>query len=387
MPAARPRIRVGLLTEHADFYGGGQRSLRDLAAGLRGSGVEPLAILPGPGPLASALQKDEVEWAALPLPPVLRLGGVPAGCATLRLARLARTRGLDLLHSDSPRTALYAGFAALLARRPHLWHLRASRASSELSDRLLLRLSDAVVAVSGAAAGRSAALRASRKVRVVATGLPPIVCLDRAAARAALGLPSDLFVAGVIGRVEPDKGGQDAIAAFATLRAAAPGALLAFLGPVDRDGSWAHACRLRASSAGLSEGVLFLGERPEAASLLRAFDLILHPSRHEALPRSLIEALYAGVPIVAAAVGGVPEVIEPGRTGLLVAPHDAAGLGAAAAGLARDPALRRRLSEAGSRDARARFGLDRMVRDIVALYQELVAIRSRSSLEAWEVPR
>jgi len=80
-------------------------------------------------------------------------------------------------------------------------------------------------------------------------------------------------------------------------------------------------------------------------------------------------------------------VIEPGRTGLLVAPHDAAGLGAAAAGLARDPALRRRLSEAGSRDARARFGLDRMVRDIVALYQELVAIRSRSSLEAWEVPR
>ena len=377
-----PRARVGLLSEQAGFFGGGQLSLRDLAIGLLGGPFEPVAILPGPGPLAETLQAGGVPWVALPLP-AIRPASLPAALATAgRLARLARARGLDILHSDAPRAALYAGLAARRVRRRHVWHLRASRTASALADRLLLMLSDRVIAVSRAAAGRSRALRASRRVRVVPTGVPSIEFLDRAAARAALGLPADRFIAGVVGRLEPDKGSDDAIAALAELRGERPGALLALLGPEDPGSRWGEVCRRQAAAADLSGAVLFLGARPEAARLLPAFDILLHPSRHEALPRVLIEALFAGVPAVAAAVGGVPEAIESGVSGLLVPPRHPRALGRAAAELARDHALRRRLAAAGRERARTLFSLSTMLEGIHSVYAELSVHSGRRAAPA-----
>jgi len=229
-----------------------------------------------------------------------------------------------------------------------------------------------VVAVSSAAGRRSPALRGSRKLFVIPTGLAPFAPLDRSAARAALGLPAEGLVAGVIGRVEPDKGADDALSALVALRVAVPGASIAFLGPVDADEDWVVRLRLRAATLGLSESVRFLGPRAEAAPLLPAFDLILHPSRHEALPRVLIEALFAAVPIVATAVGGIPEVIVSGESGLLVPPGDPVALGRAAARLASDPALRARLTGAGLARARARFTIEAMRMAILSVYERLV---------------
>jgi glycosyltransferase involved in cell wall biosynthesis len=113
------------------------------------------------------------------------------------------------------------------------------------------------------------------------------------------------------------------------------------------------------------------GEHAGAASLLSAFDVLLHPSRHEALPRAVLEAMHAGVPVVAAAVGGVPEAIEDGRSGLLVPARDAARLGEAAARLARDPALASSLVAAARHRARTLFSLERMTASMIRLYDEL----------------
>ncbi len=380
MNGARPRMRVGLLSERADLFGGGQRSVRDLARTLYDSEVEPWVLLPGPGPLMRALEAERLPYALTPFPSWRAAGGT-AGLRALRgLAALMRRLGVDLVHSDAPRTALYGGLAARLTRRRHLWHLRASRPSSALADRFLLSLSDAVVAVSSAAGRRSPALRGSPKLFVIPTGLAPFAPLDRSAARAALGLPAEGLVAGVIGRVEPDKGADDALSALVALRAAVPGASIAFLGPVDADEDWVVRLRLRAATLGLSESVRFLGPRAEAAPLLPAFDLILHPSRHEALPRVLIEALFAAVPIVATAVGGIPEVIVSGESGLLVPPGDPVALGRAAARLASDPALRARLTGAGLARARARFTIEAMRMAILSVYERLVPRGFQDSL-------
>jgi len=372
---ALPERTIAFLSERSDLYGGGQRSLCDLAGGLRGRGLRPLAILPGPGPLAEALERQGTEWAALPLPAVLSLGGIGACVALHRLVRLVRRLGVDLLHSDSPRTALYAGLAGRLLRRPHVWHLRASRASSAGSDRLLVALCDRIVSVSRAAGERSSAVRRSPKTRVVHTGLPAIQFLPRAEARAALDLPPDAFICGVVGRVEEDKGRDDALAALFAVRRVSPAALLVFLGPVDSREHWAHTCSLRAAAAGAAGAVRLLGERPEAARLLRAFDLLLHPSRHEALPRVVIEALFAEVPVVAAEVGGVPEIIEPGRSGLLVPPGDPEALGRAAAAIAASPEIGRSLARAGLQRAREHFGIERMIAEITAVYDEILPER------------
>ncbi|MFQ5876160.1 MAG: glycosyltransferase family 4 protein [Acidobacteriota bacterium] len=369
---ARPRVRVGLLTLRADLYGGGQRSLRDLAAALVGGRVDPVVILPGPGPLADALVRSAVPLVPLALPPLRPASLLRSARALRRLAGEVRDRRLDLLHSQSPRAALYAGLASRWTGVRHVWHLRAAREARWITDRLLLGLCDAVISVSRAAALRSPALRASRRVRVLPTGIPPVEPLARDRARGLLGLPRGGFIAGIVGRVEPDKGGLDAVAALPAIRRAVPGAMLAFLGPEAVGTGWVRVCRERAAAAGVADAVLFLGERPEAASLLPAFDLILHPSLHEALPRVLIEAQFSGLPVVAAAVGGVPELIEPGRSGLLVPPGRPEALAAAVATLAGDPGLARRLAEEGARRARALFGVDRMARGVAELYLDLI---------------
>jgi glycosyltransferase involved in cell wall biosynthesis len=383
-PSAAPpdRRRILLLSERADLYGGGQQSLVDLATLLARGPFAPLVALPGPGPLAAALETAGVPVRVLPLPPVVAARGRRAAQAIWALATLARREGAGVLHSDSPRTALYAGLASRLAGRAHLWHVRASITSSALADRLLVGMCDRVVAVSRAAAARSAPLSRCARLEIVHTGLQPPVFLDRRRARETLGLPQDRVIAGVIGRVEPDKGGEDAIAALAAMRAVAPGAMLAFLGTAMSGAAWPATLRGRAAAAGLESDVLFLGHRPEAAGLLRGFDLVLHPSRHEALPRTLIEALYAGVPAAAYAVGGIPEIIEHGHTGLLATPRDVAGFAAAAAALTGDPARRAALGRAGRLQAAGRFSLEAMGRAMNRIYAGLAGLPPAPAVEA-----
>ncbi len=377
-----PRIRVGLLSGRSDFFGGGQRSLRELAMALRDGPIEPVVFLPGPGALSDALTDARLPWIPLNLPPLraLTLPRIPRALA--RLVRETRERQLNLLHSDGPRTALYAGIAARLTGRRHVWHLRAARPAPRLPDRLLLRLCDAVFAVSHAAARRSRPLQETGRAIVIPTGLPAIDFYDRAAARIELDLPQDRLVVGFVGRLERDKGIIEAIAAMRAIRRTAPGAILALLGPVDRNDPDA---REFLAAAGEDRGIRLIGPRPEAAPLLPAFDFLLHPSRHEALPRVLIESQHAGVPAVATDVGGTREVIEPGVTGLLVPSHDPSALGTSAAALAGDPDRRRRLADAGRVRAAERFSIDRMTAAIIAGYRDILAPRHDAASPLREV--
>jgi glycosyltransferase involved in cell wall biosynthesis len=381
----RERRVILFVSERADFFGGGQRSLFDLARALlhereRTPRCEPLVLLPGDGPLAAACAAAGIATTFLPLPPVAGGALFAAPRALAALARLAHRHDVDLFHSDSPRTALYAGTAAGLLDRPHLWHVRASRPSSEFADAALLALSDLVVAVSRAAARRSGALTRSARVRVVPTGLSPAACRSRSDARSILRLPEDAFVAGVVGRVEPDKGFEAAVAALPLLRQVRPDAQLVFVGPV-HDTPGPEGVRRLAECHGVAFAVHLAGARDDAATLLSAFDVMLHPSRHEALPRAVIEALHAGLPVIAAAVGGVPEAIEDGRSGLLVPANDAARLGEAAGRLARDPVLAASLAAAGRERARSLFSLEGMTAAIAALYAELLGDTTPGAIE------
>ena len=125
-------------------------------------------------------------------------------------------------------------------------------------------------------------------------------------------------------------------------------------------------------SRGLSSRVHFLGPRRDLGNLLAAMDVFVLPSLWEGLPLSMVLAMGAGVPVVATAVAGIPEVVDDGRTGLLVPPADPRALGAALTRLFADRAFAERMGH----DARAavlpRFGIDRYVDSIVGLYDRLL---------------
>ena len=134
------------------------------------------------------------------------------------------------------------------------------------------------------------------------------------------------------------------------------------------DGSLRAALEQQARQLGLAERVLFLGRRADVASLLPLLDLFVLCSVSEGLPLTILEAMAAGLPCLATAVGAVPEAIIEGQTGRLVPPRDAARLGAVMADMLGDPALCRRMGAEGQKRARALFDLQVMTRRYEDLY-------------------
>lgn len=172
---------------------------------------------------------------------------------------------------------------------------------------------------------------------------------------------------GCLGALYPLKGHRYLIEAMPAALQSAPGLRLVIVG----DGESLEALKAQARALGVERQVRFPGYfAGDAVDALAAFDVLAHPtSQTEGLPYSVLEAMGLGKPIVATTVGGVPEAIEDGVTGLLVPPASAPPLADALATLARAPALARRLGEAAKRRQRDLFSLEHATAETLALYE------------------
>jgi len=187
--------------------------------------------------------------------------------------------------------------------------------------------------------------------------------------REAFWLPTNAPVVGCVGALVDHKGHRYLVHAAADIVRAVPEARIVILGEGDlRD----ELSRL-IHELGLERHVLLPGFRPDVLSLLKAVDVFVMPSITEGLGTSILDAMACRKAVVASAVGGIPEVVEDGRTGLLVAPRDASALGTAIVRLLRDPSLAGRLAEAGRARVEQRFTADRMVQDTLDVYRRLRA--------------
>ena len=126
-----------------------------------------------------------------------------------------------------------------------------------------------------------------------------------------------------------------------------------------------------AVSLGLASKVHFLGSRRDVPDLLNAMDIFVLPSYSEGVSLALLEAMAAGLPVIATAVGGLPEVVEDGATGLLIPPRDAAALARALTRLLADPAWAKTLGDQARLHVREHFSLERLGLEINEIYAEL----------------
>jgi glycosyltransferase involved in cell wall biosynthesis len=172
--------------------------------------------------------------------------------------------------------------------------------------------------------------------------------------------------------LEPKYGVQDLIEALGLL------ADLPFEATLIGDGPLRESLEARVRELGLAERVHFLGRRPhsEIPDLLRGFDVLAMPSREEAWGVAAAEASATAIPVVATNVGGIPEIVVGGQTGLLVPPEDPLALADAIRRLAGDRDLRHRLGEAGRARIESMFGWQRCVDLMVGVYRDAAAGRS-----------
>ena len=259
-------------------------------------------------------------------------------------------RPRDLPHVVHVRE-IYAGAArGMAARAWPLWRRRLMQA-------------DARICVSRAVAAQFD----PAGTHVVHDGLPlsRIVPAMRARSRTAP------FTVAVLGRIADWKGQDVLIRALAEPLLAEVGAQAVIAGDA-YPGEAAPDIRALAKALGVEDRVQFAGFTPNPEQILASVDAVAVPStRPDPLPNSAIEAQAAGLPVVATNHGGLPEIVDDGTTGILVAPGDAVGLARALRALADDPAKRERMGEAAAQNARQRFTADRMLDEIEQVYATL----------------
>lgn len=212
-------------------------------------------------------------------------------------------------------------------------------------------------------------------VRVIYNGVDtnayrPAAGGERASTRRTLRLSESDVVLVAVGSLKPIKGIDVLLRAIAPVMRSQARAKLVIVG----DGPDRAALELLARELGVIDGVRFVGLRADVDELLRAADALVLSSRSEALPTVLLEGMATGLPVVATNVGGVPEIVEANRSGLLVPAEDVAALGAALARVVTDEALRRTLGARGREVVESRFRIGTMVENRMAYFEELLSL-------------
>lgn len=368
-------IPILYLHEHAEISGG-ETSLLVLWEHLDRQRFRPVLLTPTAGPLMERAGQLGVPGYVAQIPRFRELLAPSAWRKLAVIERMAREIGPHILHGNNPHTNLAA---ALVGRRLGcrvVWHERTLVEPHEWDvDRWLRFLPDRIVCNSAAVAKRFGT--SGGRIRVIYNG----AALQRfrpdsggMAVRQEFGLAPDEVAIGIVGHFAEWKRHELVLEAVAHLGLAAAHARLLIVGgevfPENR-GREAR-LRTRVSQMGLERRVIFAGRRQDMPAVMDALDVLVSASEVEACSRAIIEAMAAGTPVAGADAGGTPELILPGKTGLLFPAGDAHGLARALCTLIQEPSLRHAMGRAARERAETHFNITDRVKDIEALYESIL---------------
>lgn len=296
--------------------------------------------------------------------------------AVRELAAYLRREEIDLLHAHMYRAEVIGARAALAAGTPvvmatvHSSRVRSPfdvatlAALAPVMDRLIVPSASIAAKVRAEGRGGASFSIVPNGVDLARFDLPVASC----SLRGEFGIPGGAPLLGVVARLEPEKGHRYLVAAMPAILRGAPETWLVIVGEGSLDGELR--AQARALPAPARDRIVFTGRREDVAAITGEIDVAVLPSLREAQGISILEAMARRRPVVASAVGGIPEVLTDGLDGLLVPPADPSALAEACIRLACSPGLRAQLGAAGRATVEARFSLDAMVRRIEAIYDE-----------------
>lgn len=351
--------------------GGLEHLVVQLARQLQENGVKSeVACLDKKGKLGQLAAQSGIE--------VFELGkknGLDFGLAW-ELSRLIRTRKTDLVHTHNFGPLIYGSVAARLAGKRCI-NTRHGRTDKQVPA-WIWRLNSFVVCVSQDT--KNHLLEYNRipaeKMRVIYNGILPegfrrkLNTEEKQSLKRKLCLREDSFVIGTTGRLAKEKDQATLLKASSQIAQRATNVELVLAG----DGPLRPELEKLAQELGLGDHVKFLGYRNDIAQLLNIFDVYALSSIREGLSLSILEAMAAGLPVVATEVGGNPEVVIEGKTGYLVPCASAEKLGSAIMKLYNDRPLAQAMGEAGRKAIHEKFDLDHMASQYERLYKEALKI-------------
>lgn len=388
-------MRILLVTDSLAI-GGAERHVVDLAMALRRHEHDVAVACSAGGVFARDLERDGIP---------LRVLGESAVKRTLSITYARRLRGMvrhgqfDLVHAHCYASSSAAAMATLgtsiplvltehsegiwkgrIARRVSGWTYRQAQYVTVVSTPIRQVLIDDY-------------FLPPDRVRVIANGVAPVTPAPPCTGPAPGWKEGPLV--GVVARLQPEKGVCIFLDSVERVTRNCPDARYVVVG----DGPLRPALEHLAGRLGVADRVRFLGFRERARAMLPALDILAVPSLTEGAPLVVLEAMAAGVPIVATAVGGIPEQIRHGREGLLVAPGDPHALSEAILTLIHDPERAHRLAEAGRRRALVDFSYHRMLGEVEDVYRRAIGVSALGTVEkntpadgihatpVWEQPR
>jgi glycosyltransferase involved in cell wall biosynthesis len=371
--------------------GGTEKHVRDLVSRLDRSRFAPLVIATSEGGVL------EAEFARMDVP-VHVIGykeasrRIPGGAARLPAAWsavgttagiLRRTRAA-LVHACLPAANVFGAIAGTLARTPRiivgkraLCRYKQGRPTLSLLEDLANLLANAVLVNSRAVAEevRRHERFLGRKIRLVYNGVdgadtPPEPSAPLSQLCPEFSPPPGAAAVLCVANLFRYKGHADLVEAARIVAGAHPDVRFLLVG---RDAGEEEALRARIAALGLARHVHLAGPRDDVPALMAAADLLVHPSHEEGFSNVILETMAAGKAVVATAVGGIPEAVVDGETGILVPPRDPERLAGAVLSLLRDPERARAMGSAGRRRVLAHFPLKGMVREIEEMYEDLLS--------------
>jgi glycosyltransferase involved in cell wall biosynthesis len=353
--------------------GGLERIVLDLVREGRSLGQRVAVIcLERPGSLASDVEAAGAKVVCVHKRPGLRIGVIG------QLNKVLNELRPEIVHSHQIGALIYAGPAARRVGIPGVVHTQHGRLYAlRLRNRLMWRLAGSYATrffcVSKDIAARILAFHVvpRHKLCVIPNGIEAQRFRERTDSevlRQALGIPQGAPIIGTVGRLTEIKHQDLLIRAFSRVRKESPDAHLLLVG----DGPLMVELRDLTASLGLSKYTHFVGYQTQPERYLHLMDTFILPSRSEGMPLAVLEAWAAGIPVVASRVGGLPELINPGRNGLLFPPGDEVSLKESICKILADKDLARRLREAGCKRVDSEFSLTRMARGYHGHYLEVL---------------
>lgn len=292
---------------------------------------------------------------------------------------------VDVLHGHKIGSNVWAAVLGTLARTPvivaheHTWSFEGQPLRRLLDRRLIAARADAFLAVS--ALDRKRMIEIERidpaKVLLVPNGIPDPPPPGASDLRRELGIGQEPVV-GTVCALRPQKALGVLLEAASTLADRIPGVTVVIVG----DGPERPVLERRIAELRLQRTVRLLGHRDDARDLMRGFDVAVCCSDFEGTPLSVLEYMQASLPIVATRVGGIPDLLETGREGVLIEPGTPVELATAIEGLVADPARAARLGAAARSRQQARFEIGVTVREVERIYEGLASGRTAAELGA-----